>query len=107
MCPRRPSPSPSAVLGIEARDGAAGQTDLTQGQHVTNDEPGPAGTHADAARADVLVRAAVTRSNFTAFIAAARALLAEQPSQRSLHAQARRLSTVVHEIADDLAGGGR
>lgn len=63
------------------------------------------GADMDARRADMLAQVQATRETFAAFVAAARALLREQPSGRSVWAQARRLTAVVNEIAKDMAGG--
>lgn len=79
---------------------------LMQGKRViTNDTAASDADQMDAHRAAMLAEAAATRETFTAFVTAARTLLAGQPSTNTVWAQARRLAAVVNEIATDVTGG--
>lgn len=98
--------SPSAAMAPAAGRGAAELSLHERGTtHVTNQLAAPGGADMDAHRADMLAQAAATRETFATFVSATRALLRDQPSGRSVWAQARRLNAVVDEIAKDMAGG--
>lgn len=108
MTPAAPfsdSRSPVASGGTAASPGAAPVPLHERGTtHVTDQLANPGGGDVDAHRAQVLARAAATRSNFADLVTAARALLNDQPSSNLVWAQTRRLSLVIAEIAEDITG---